>query len=105
MTIILQSAGQTTTSIIIQGLLAISSFGLLVYGTVVLASISMYSASHAVRVMVTVTVSAGFGRVAGFWVTKSDRAGRKTFLVDVPITQLKTLKEETTSLLTGRVSS
>lgn len=48
----------------------------------------MYSASDAVRAMVIMTISAGFGRLVGSWILGSSRTGKRIFLVDVPIAEL-----------------
>jgi hypothetical protein len=81
----------TMTRIILQAASAILSYGLLTYGTVIFASINMYSTSDAVRAMVIMTISAIFGRLVGSWIMQSSRTGRRVIIVDVPIAQLDQL--------------
>jgi hypothetical protein len=86
--IILLAERLTSTRTVLQAVSAIFSYGLLTYGTVVLASINMYSTSDAVRAMVVMTISAVFGRFVGSWIMRCSRTGRRVILVDVPIEQL-----------------
>jgi len=86
--IILIAERLTSTRTVLQAVSAIFSYGLLTYGTVILASINMYSTSDAVRVMVVMTISAGFGRLVGSWIVRCSRTGRRFIIVDVPIAQL-----------------
>ena len=63
---------------------AIASFALYAYGTVLLASMTLIPASDAVRAMVVLTASAGFGRLVGYWLTRPHRKGRQIVVIDVP---------------------
>ncbi|KAG8527109.1 uncharacterized protein KY384_008538 [Bacidia gigantensis] len=63
---------------------AVTSFSIYTYGTTVLASMTLFEAADALRVVVVVAVNAGFGRMVGYWAISSIRKGKKTILVDVP---------------------
>ena len=69
---------------VFQTFTAIASFILYAYGTVLLASTTMVPASDAIRAMVVVTASAGFGRMVLYWLTRPERRGRHVIVVDVP---------------------
>jgi hypothetical protein len=86
--IILIAERLTSTRTVLRAVSAIFSYGLLTYGTVILASINMYSTSDAVRAMVVMTISAGFGRLVGSWIVRCSQTGRRVILVDVPIAEL-----------------
>lgn len=70
----------------------IASFTLYAYGTVVLASTTLVPASDAIRAMVVAAVSAGFGRLAGHYLTSSFRQGCRTIAVEVPASCLGDFK-------------
>ena len=69
---------------VFQTFTAIASFILYAYGTVLLASTTLVPASDAIRAMVVVTASAGFGRLVLYWLTRPERRGRHIVVVDVP---------------------
>ena len=69
---------------VFQTFTAIASFILYAYGTVLLASTTLVPASDAIRAMVVVTASAGFGRLVLYWLTRPERRGRHIIVVDVP---------------------
>ena len=69
---------------VLQTFTAIASFILYAYGTVLLASTTLVPASDAIRAMVVVTASAGFGRMVLYWLTRPERRGRHVIVVDVP---------------------
>ena len=69
---------------LLQTFTAIASFILYAYGTVLLASTTLVPASDAIRAMVVVTASAGFGRMVLYWLTRPERGGRHVLVVDVP---------------------
>ena len=62
---------------------AVFSFTFYTYGTVVLASMTLFEAADALRVVVVVAINAGFGRVVAYWTLSSLRKGKKSILVDV----------------------
>lgn len=72
---------------------AVLSFSFYTFGTIVLASITLFEAADALRVVVVVAVNAGFGRVVGHWTISSIRKGKKVILVDVSATHIEKLSE------------
>ena len=83
--IILRCPRDTFLRWVFQTFTAITSFTLYAYGTVLLASMTLIPASDAVRAMVVLTASAGFGRlVVEYWSTRPRRRGRHIVVVDVP---------------------
>ncbi|MDI1487883.1 MAG: hypothetical protein OHK93_007156 [Ramalina farinacea] len=72
---------------------AVLSFALYTFGTVVLASMTLFEAADAVRVVVVVAVNAGFGRVVAYWTLSSLRKGKKAILVDVPAAHIDKLSD------------
>lgn len=82
--IVLRCPRDTSLRWIFQTFTAIASFILYAYGTVLLASTTLIPASDAIRAMVVLTASAGFGRLVGYWLTKPRRRGRQIVAIDVP---------------------
>ncbi|KAI9702513.1 MAG: hypothetical protein M1836_000993 [Candelina mexicana] len=72
---------------------AVLNTALYTTGTVFLASIVMVPASDAIRVMVVLTLSAGFGRIVGAWTLSPSTRGKKNLIVDVPAAQVQSLAE------------
>lgn len=70
---------------------AVLSFALYTFGTVVLASMTLFEAADALRVVVVVAVNAGFGRVVAYWTLSSLRKGKKAILVDIPAAHIDSL--------------
>lgn len=91
--IILRSPRSTWQRRVLQFITAVFSFSIYTFGTVVLASMTMFEAADAVRVVVVVAVTAGFGRVVGYWALSSIRSGKKAILVDVPAEHIEELSE------------
>ena len=96
-TLVLRSPRDTFLQWFLQTFTAVASFSLYAYGTVLLASVTLIPASDAIRAMVMLTISAGFGRLAGSWFTSPRRTGSRTIVVDVPAD----CKEEFTSKILG----
>lgn len=63
---------------------AIINFTLYVYGTVVLASMTLTPAADAIRAMVVLPASARFGRLVGYWLIRPSRKGRQIVVIDIP---------------------
>ena len=82
--IVIRSPRDTFPRWVFQTFTAIASFVLYAYGTVLLASTTLVPASDAIRTMVVVTASAGFGRLVLYWLTRPERRGRHIIVVDVP---------------------
>lgn len=82
--VILRCPRDTFLRWVFQTFTAVASFVLYAYGTVLLASTTLVPASDAIRAMVVMTSSAGFGRLAGYWLTRPRRRGRRIVVVDVP---------------------
>lgn len=82
--IVLRSPRTTTLRWTLQTSTAIASFALYTYGTVILASTTLIPASDAIRAMVVLTASAGFGRLIGYWAASPSRTGNRIIVVDVP---------------------
>lgn len=82
--IILRSPRTTTLRWTLQTSTAIASFVLYTYGTVILASTTLIPASDAIRAMVVLTASAGFGRLVGYWAASPSTTGNRIIVVDVP---------------------
>ena len=79
---------------VLQFCTAVLSYSIYTYGTVVLASTTMFEAADALRVVVVVCVTAGFGRMIGYWVlATSFRSGKKALLFDVPAPHMDKLAE------------
>ena len=76
----------------LQFTIAVFSFAIYTYGTVVLASMTLFEAADAIRVVVVVSINAGVGRVVGHWAI-SLRKGKKAILVDVPAAHIDKLSE------------
>ena len=72
---------------------AVLSFALYTFGTVVLASMTLFEAADALRVVVVVAVNAGFGRVVAYWTLSSLRKGKKAILVDISATHIDKLSD------------
>ena len=82
--IVLRCPRDTSLRWVVDTFTAIASFTLYAYGTVLLASMTLIPASDAVRAMVVLTASAGFGRLARYWLTSPRRRGRYIVVIDVP---------------------
>lgn len=82
--VVLRCPRDTFQRWVFQTFTAITSFTLYAYGTVLLASTTLVPASDAIRAMVVLTASAGFGRLVGYWLTRPRRRGRQIFVIDVP---------------------
>ena len=82
--IVIRCPKDTLPRWVFQTFTAIASFILYAYGTVLLASTTLVPASDAIRAMVVVTASAGFGRLVLYWLTRPERRGRHVVVVDVP---------------------
>ena len=91
LTLVLRSPRSTQTRWLLQTAIAITSYALYTYGTVVLASVTMIPASDAVRVIVVLSIGAGFGRLVGYWSVSLSRTGRRKVLVNVPPAHLDEL--------------
>ena len=94
-TVVLRSPRNTFLQWLFQTFTAIASFTLYAYGTILLASMTLIPASDAIRAMVSLTISAGFGRLAGYWLSSPRRRGSRTIVVDVPAD----CKQEFTSMI------
>ena len=93
LTLVLRSPRSTQTRWFLQTATAIASYVLYTYGTVVLASVTMIPASDAVRVIVVLSIGAGFGRLVGYWSVSLSRTGRRRVLVNVPPAHLDDLAQ------------
>lgn len=82
--VVLRCPRDTFLRWVFQTFTAVASFVLYAYGTVLLASTTLVPASDAIRAMVVMTSSAGFGRLVGYWLTRPRRRGRRIIVVDVP---------------------
>lgn len=82
--IVLRCPRDTSLRWVFQTFTAITSFTLYAYGTILLASTTLVPASDAVRAMVVLTASAGFGRLVGYWLNRPRRRGRRIVVIDVP---------------------
>lgn len=79
---------------ILQFCTAVLSYSFYTYGTIILASTTMFEAADALRVVVVVCVTAGFGRMVGYWsLATSFRKGKKALLFDVPAAHMDRLAE------------
>ncbi|KAI9723411.1 MAG: hypothetical protein M1812_001295 [Candelaria pacifica] len=92
-TVILRSPRKNGVSWALKTWSAVLNTGLYTTGTVVLASIVMVPASDAIRVMVMLILSAGFGRIVGSWTLSPSTRGRKNLIVDVPAAQVQALAQ------------
>ena len=84
MLIVLRCPKDTPARWVLQTFSAVASFTLYAYGTVLLASTTLVPASDAIRAMVVMTASAGFGRLVAYWLNGPRRRGRRVLVVDVP---------------------
>lgn len=91
--IILRCPRETWPRRVLQLFTAILSFSIYTFGTTILASMTIFEAADALRVVVVVSVNAGFGRLVGYWALSSIRRGKKAILVDVPAAHMETLAE------------
>ena len=82
--VVLRCPKDTFLRWVFQTFTAMISFILYAYGTVLLASTTLIRASDAIRAMVVLTASAGFGRLVGYWLTRLRRRGRQVIVIDVP---------------------
>lgn len=82
--IVLRSLRSGPLSLFLRNFLATTIYALYAFGTVVLASMTLIPASDAVRAMVVMTASAGFGRLVGYWALSPSRSGSQTIVVDIP---------------------
>lgn len=82
--IVLRCPRDTSLRRVFDTFTAIASCTLYAYGTVLLASMTLIPASDAIRAMVVLTCSAGFGRLARYWLTRPRRRGRHIVVIDVP---------------------
>lgn len=82
--VVLRCPRDTFLRWVFQTFTAVASFVLYAYGTVLLASTTLVPASDAIRAMVVMTSSAGFGRLVGYWLTRPKRRSRRIVVVDVP---------------------
>ena len=89
--LVLRCPHSTRLRRVLQFSTAVVSFSIDTFGTVILASMIMFEAADAVRVVVV--VNAGFGRLVGYWILSSTRSGKKAILVDVPATHIEKLSE------------
>ena len=92
--IILRCPRNTIVRWAIQTVTAVMSFALYTFGTVVLASMTMFPASDAIRVMVVCSISAGIGRLIGFWAMTSARSGKRIMIVNVPQQHMQVMREK-----------
>ena len=69
------------------------SFSIYTFGTTVLASMTLFEAADALRVIIVTTINAGFGRVVGYWAISSIRRGKKAVLVDVPAAHIEEISQ------------
>ena len=99
--IVLRSPRNTFLQWLLHTLTAITSVTLYAYGTTLLASMTLIPASDAVRAMVVMTASAGFGRLAGSWFTSPRRRASQIIVVDVPADCL----QDFTSLVSDRAEA
>ena len=91
--IILRSPRSTWQRRVLQFMTAVLSFSIYTMGTVILASMTLFEAADAVRVVAVVAATAGFGRVVGYWALSSNRTGKKAILVDVPAEHIQKLSD------------
>lgn len=82
--IILRAPRPTNTRWTLQVITAVLSYALFAYGTVVFASMTLYVASDAIRVMFAVTASAGTGRFVVSLLGRTSIHGKRVILVDIP---------------------
>lgn len=87
--IVLRSPRTSTLRWILQTATAVASFTLYTYGTVILASTTLIPASDAIRAMVVLAASAGFGRLVGYWAALPSRTGSRRIVVSVPAEYLE----------------
>ena len=92
-TIVLRCLRSTWQRRALQFFIAVASFSFYTFGTVVLASMTLFEAADALRIVVVVSVNAGVGRVVGYWAISSLRKGKKAILVDVPAIHIDILSE------------
>lgn len=83
--IVLRSPRNTFAGFLLQTFTAIASFTLYAYGTVVLAGTTLIPSSDVIRAMAMATISAGFGRLARYWVTSTRSIGSQKIVIDVPV--------------------
>ena len=91
-TIVLRCLRSTRLRRALQLVIAVFSFAFYTFGTVVLASITLFEAADALRVVVVVCINAGIGRVVGYWAI-SLRKGKKAILFDVPAAHIGKISE------------
>lgn len=91
--IILRCPRSTWRRLALQTFTAVLSYGIYTFGTVILASITLFEAADALRVVVVVAVNAGFGRMVGYWAISSFRKGKKAILVDVSAAHIERVSE------------
>lgn len=91
--IVLRCVRSTWQRRAIQFVTAVLSFSVYTFGTVVLASMTLFEAADALRVVVVVSINAGVGRVVGYWAISSFRKGKKAILIDVSAAHIEKLSE------------
>ena len=91
--IVLRCPRSTWQRRLLQMFTAVLSCSIYTFGTIVLASITLFEAADALRVVVVVAVNAGFGRMVGYWALSSIRKGKKAILIDVPAAHIEKLSE------------
>ncbi|MCJ1427879.1 hypothetical protein MMC29_005785 [Sticta canariensis] len=81
--IILRSRRSSLVGDVLRSITAIISYALFCFGTVILASINFVPASDAIRALVVLSASAGFGRLICYWTISPSRK-KNVYVFEVP---------------------
>ena len=90
--VILRSRRSSLMAKVLRSFTAVVSYALYIFGTVILASVNFVPASDAIRALVVLSASAGFGRLVGYWTISPLRKGEK-YVFDVPPEHLEGLSQ------------
>lgn len=90
--IILRSRQSSLVAKLLRSFTAVISYGLYIFGTVILAAINFVPASDAIRALVVLSASAGFGVLVCNWTLSPLRKG-KIHVFDVPPEHLEELSQ------------
>ena len=81
--VVLRSPRSGPLSLSLRTLFAVISYALYTFGTVILASMTLIPATDAVQATLVLTLTAGFGRMVGFWAESPSRCGSQTIIIDI----------------------
>ena len=90
--IILRSRRSSLVGDVLRSITALISYALYCFGTVILASVNFVPASDAIRALVVLSASAGFGRLICYW-TISPFRKKSIYVFEVPPDQLEGLRQ------------